>query len=147
MPPPIPKRLRHIVQRSHLASMLSSTYAAAQNVDEEEAHERLTRAVEDPELQEALYGALAAGLAVQKGAADGDDAVLDRLSKALGKRASRMKPAPATPGLSAVMVKVNLLVELAPISMRAALETDKGRAIVEDGLRELGRHLVNQLLR
>jgi hypothetical protein len=147
VPPPIPKRLRHIVQRNHLASMLSATYAEAQNVDEEDAHERLTRAVEDPELQEALYGALAAGLAMQPGASDGDDALLDRLSKALGKRAARMKAAKTSPGVSAVMVKVNLLVELAPISMRAALETDKGRALVEDGLRELGRHLVGQLLK
>lgn len=72
---------------------------------------------------------------------------MDRLSKGVQKRRARVKAAPATPALSAVLVRINLEIGLAPEPMRAQLATEKGRALLEDGLRALGAHLVKELLK
>jgi hypothetical protein len=46
-----------------------------------------------------------------------------------------------------VLVRINLEIGLAPEQMRATLDTDKGRAVLAAGLRELGGHLVKELLK
>jgi hypothetical protein len=58
-----------------------------------------------------------------------------------------VKPAPDHPGIAAVLVRLNLEIGLAPESMRATLETEKGRAVLEAGLAALGKHLVKELLK
>jgi hypothetical protein len=52
-----------------------------------------------------------------------------------------------TPALSAVLVRVNLELGLAPEPMRGTLATAQGRALLDAGLRALGAHLVRQLSR
>jgi hypothetical protein len=144
---PIDKRLLHVVTKGNLATILAPTYASAQSVDEEEAHGRLTEALEDPQLRADLYAALIAAVTAKVGPGGDGDAVLDKLSKGIAKRATRVKAAPASGAVAAVMVRINLLLELAPVSMRAALETDKGKAVVASGFAELAKHLVEELLR
>ena len=60
---------------------------------------------------------------------------------------ARVKPAALTQGVSAAMVVLNLELGLAPEMMRNALETPKGEALLRTGLRELGAHLIKQLVK
>ena len=149
-PPPVDlfsRRLPHVVTRADLARLVTPTYAEALSVDEEEAHERLTQALARPGLAEELYRGLSAGLEKAQGARTTDDALVDKLSKGLQARRGKVKAAPSTPALSAVMVRVNLELGLAPEQMRAMLEGDKGRAVLEKGREELGTHVVKELLK
>lgn len=141
------RRLPHVVTRADLARLVTPSYAEALAVDEEEAHERLTQALARPGLADDLYRGLSAGLAKAQGKRTSEDALVDKLSKGVQARRGRVKAAPSTPGISAVMVRVNLELGLAPEQMRAMLEGEKGRAVLEKGLEELGAHLVKELLR
>jgi hypothetical protein len=140
-------RLPHVVTRKDLVLLLAPTYALARGVDEEEAAERLTRAVASPRLGDEVYGALAAGLADAKGPRTSADALVDRISANLGRRVARAKAAPATPALSAVLVRIDLETGLAPESMRETLASPRGRSLLDAGWRDLGAHLARELLR
>lgn len=141
------RRLPHVLTRADLATALAPTYAASLDVDEEEAHERLTRALERPGVVDDLYAGLSAALADLTGPRTSEDAVMDKLSKGVQARRGRVKAAPTSPGLSAVLVRLNLELGLAPDPMRAMLATEKGKAILDAGLRALGAHLAKELLR
>ena len=75
------------------------------------------------------------------------DLVIDELSAGVQKRRSRVKAAALTPALSAVMVMLNVELGYAPEMMRGALENPKGKALLEDGLRALGTHLLKELIK
>ncbi len=141
------KRLSHIVTRADLATLLCPTYATALNVDDEDAHERLTRALESAELQNELYESLELALHEAQGPRTDGDALLDKLSKSVQARRGRVKPAAATPALSAVLVRVNLEIGLAPETLWNTLSSEKGRAMYDAGLHALAVHLVKELLR
>jgi hypothetical protein len=141
------RRLPHVLTRADLATALAPTYASSLDVDEEEAHERLTRALERSSVADELYEGISAALSDVKGPRTSEDAVMDKLSKGVQARRGRVKAAPATPGLSAVLVRINLELGLAPDQMRAMLATEKGQALLDDGLRALGAHLAKELLR
>jgi len=141
------KRLPHVVTRADLARMLTATYAAARSVDEEEAHERLTRALERPGVADDLYRGLSDALAGTRGPRTTEDALVDKLSTGVQARRARVRAATGTPGTSAVLVRIDLELGFAPEPMRATLASDRGRAILDEGLRELGAHLVKELLR
>jgi hypothetical protein len=141
------RRLPHVLTRADLALALAPTYAAALGVDEDEAHDRLTRALERPEVADDLYRGISAALADAKGPRTTEDALVDRLSAGVRARRGRVRPAPATPALSAVLVRVNLELGLAPEPIRATLETERGRALLDEGLRAVGAHLVKELSR
>jgi hypothetical protein len=141
------RRLPHVVTRADLATAIAPTYAEALSVDEEEAHERLVRALERPEVLADVYRGLAGALDAARGPRTTEDALLDKLSKGVQARRGRVKAAPPSPGLSAVLVRVNLELGLAPEQMRATLESEKGRALLEGGLLALGKHLVHELVR
>ncbi len=141
------RRLPHVVTRADLTRILLETYVDLMNVDDDEALDRLGRALSRPELLEAFYDALSIGLEGQQGARTSEDQLMDKLAKGVQKRASRVKAAPAHPSIAAVLVRINLELGLAPEQMRATLQTDKGRAILDDGFARLGKHLVAELLR
>jgi hypothetical protein len=143
----ISTRIPHVVTRKDLAVLLTPTYAAAQRVDEEEAHERMSRAVDDPVLVELLYGAISAGLEARKGRRTALDELIDRLSEGVETRLGRVRAAPETPGLAAVLVRIDLTLGLAAQTLWNLLESEKGRTALDAGLRELGAHLVKELLR
>ena len=127
--------------------MLSPTYAASAEVDFEEAHERMERAVASPRVLEQLYAGLSAALEGRKGPRTSEDELIDALSAGVQKRRSRVKPAPPGPGISAVMVLLNLELGYAPEMMRGALENPKGKALLGEGLRGLGTHLLKELIK
>lgn len=140
-------RLPHVVTRADLAWLLAPSYAAALSVEEEEAHERLERALAHPSLLDEIHGGLSAGLAAAQGARQSVDDVMDKVSARVQRRRSRARAAAATAALSAVLVRINLEIGLAPESMRETLSGEKGRALLARGLGELGAHLAKELLR
>ncbi len=141
------RRLPHVVTRKDLALLLSPTYAASAEVDFEEAHERMERAVASARVLEQLYDGLSAALEGRKGPRTSEDELIDALSAGVQKRRSRVKPATPGPGISAVMVLLNLELGYAPEMMRGALENPKGRALLDEGLRALGTHLLKELIK
>jgi hypothetical protein len=140
-------RVPHVVTRADLAALLAPTYSAALAVDGEEAAERLRLALAHADVAAAVYRGLDAALRAARGPRTSEDALVDRLAAGLQARRSRVKPAPATPAISAVLVRLNVELGLAPEPMRATLESDRGRALLEEGLHALGAHLVRQLVR
>jgi hypothetical protein len=141
------RRLPHVVTRKDLALLLSPTYAASAEVDFEEAHERMERAVGSQRVVDQLYAGLSAALEERKGPRTSEDELVDALSAGVQKRRSRVKPAPPGPGVSAVMVLLNLELGYAPEMMRGALENPKGKALLDEGLRALGTHLLKELIK
>ncbi|MGC4119442.1 MAG: hypothetical protein QM765_33720 [Myxococcales bacterium] len=139
------ERLPHVLTRADLATLLTPTYATAQNVDDEEAHDRMAHALTDPELLDDLYWGLSEALLAQQGKRT-EDALMDSLAKRVSARKGRLAPA-TSPEIAAVLVRINLLLNLAPESMRALLSTEKGKAALDKGLRALGTHLVKELLK
>jgi len=141
------RRLLHVLTLSDLAVILTPTYAESMSVEDEEAHERLVRALSRTRVADDIYGGISAALEGIQGARTSEDALMDKLSKGVLKRRSRVKAAPGTPALAAVLVRINLEIGLAPEQMRATLDTEKGRADLETGLRDLGAHVVKELLK
>ncbi|GEJ58922.1 hypothetical protein [Anaeromyxobacter diazotrophicus] len=140
-------RVPHLFPRKTLARLLAPTYAAAMSVDEEEAHERLLQALEAPGVVEALQRGVSAALELKQGPRTPADKLLDKVSKGIEKHGGHVRPAESTPAVSAVLVRLNLELGLAPEPMRATLATPRGAAALEQGLASLGAHLVKELLR
>ncbi len=141
------RRLPHVVTRADLAILLTPTYAAARGVDDEEAGERLAQALAVRGVLDDLYAALSAGLRDAKGPRTDEEALLNRLSAGVQARRGRVRAAPDSPGLAAVLVRLDLEIGVAPEPMRATLATPRGRAVLDQGLAALGRHLVKELLK
>lgn len=141
------RRLPHVVTRADLVTLLSPTYAAARGVDQEEAADRLAQALAVAGVVDDLYGALSHALRDARGPRTGEDALMDRLSAGVQARRGRARPAPDTPALAAVLVRLDLEIGIAPEPMRATLASPRGRAMLEEGLASLGAHLVKELLK
>ena len=141
------RRLPHVLTRADLVLLLAPTYAKARDVDEEEASERLERALGIPAALDDLYRGISEALVGAKGPRTQEDPLMDRLSAGVIARRARAKAAEATPAVSAVLVRLDLEIGLAAEPLRATLATPKGRALLDAGLRELGAHLVKELLR
>jgi hypothetical protein len=141
------KRLPHVVTRKDLALLIAPTYAASANVDFDEAHERMERAVGSQHLVDQLYSGLSAALTDWKGPRTGEDDLIDKLSAGVLKRRSRVKAANLTPAISAAMVLLNLELGYAPEMMRGALDNPKGKALLQEGLQALGNHLLRELIK
>jgi hypothetical protein len=107
----------------------------------------MERAVGSQRIVDRLYAGLSAALEQRKGPRTTEDAVIEDLSAGMQKRRSRVKAAPLTPAISAVMVMLNLELGYAPEMMRGALENPKGKALLDDGLQALGTHLANELIK
>ena len=141
------RRLPHVVTRKDLALLIAPTYAASANVDFDEAHERMERAVGSQRVVDQLYAGLSAALEERKGPRTTEDALIDALSEGVQKRRARVKPAAIDPAVSAVMVLLNLELGYAPEMMRTTLESGKGKALLQEGLRALGAHLLKELIK
>lgn len=139
-------RLPHLVTRSDLATLLTPTYGAGQSVDDDESHDRLTRALADPSLLDDLYRSLEEALAAHLGPRTDEDALLDKLAKRVALRKGRVKPADVSK-VAALLVRINLLLGLAPERMREVMESNRGRESQSEALRVMGSHLVQELLR
>jgi hypothetical protein len=142
-----PKRLPHVITRTDWTYLLAPTYAAAQSVDEEIALERLQRAVQNEQILNELYDGLAAGMASLRGARTTEDEQIDKLSAGIGKRRGKVKAMQQTPGLSAVLVSIDVQIGHAPEMMRDALANPKGAALLKSGLTAFGAFLFKELVK
>ena len=141
------KRLPHVLTRQDLALVLAPTYAASAEVDFDEAHERMERALHSQRVLERIYEGLSGALEDRKGPRTTEDELIDALSAGVQKRRSRVKAAAVTPAISAAMVLLNLELGFAPEMMRNALDNPKGKALLDQGLRALGAHLLKELIK
>ncbi|HET8538968.1 MAG TPA: hypothetical protein VFL83_03750 [Anaeromyxobacter sp.] len=141
------RRLPHVLTRADLVKILAPTYAAARGVDEEEASERLARALAVPAALDDVYRGISEALRAVQGPRTSEDALVDKLSAGVVARRSRARAAEATPAISAALVRLDLEIGLAPEAMRATLTTPRGRTLLDEGLRALAAHLVKDLLR
>jgi hypothetical protein len=142
-----PKRLAHVITRTDWTYLLAPTYAAAQSVDEEIALERLQRAVQSEQILNELYGGLAAGMEKLRGERTSEDEQIDKLSKGISTRRGKVKAMQQTPGLSAVLVSIDVQIGHAPEMMRDALANPKGAALLKSGLAALGVFLFKELVK
>jgi hypothetical protein len=141
------RRISHVFPRAELGWLLAPTYAGSLAVDEDIAVERLERALSSPEILAGIHAAIGAALEETRGPRTDPDAQLDRISKRLQTRRSRVKPAPSTPAVSAAMIWLNLAIGMAPESMRDTLASGKGAAMLAEGLREVATGLLKDLSR
>jgi hypothetical protein len=141
------RRLPHVLPPKDLVRLLAPTYAAARGVDEEEAAERLTRALAAPATLDAVYGGLSEALRAAQGPRTSEDQLMDRLSAGVVARRGRARAAAGTAAISAALVRLDLEIGLAPDAMRDTLASPRGKALLDEGLRALGTHLVKDLLR
>jgi hypothetical protein len=141
------KRLPHVLPRADLARMIGPTLAKAAQVDVEVAEERLERALANQRVLDDIYGGLSAALAEAKGPRTSEDELIDKLSAGVQARGRRVRAADLTPAISAVLVLLNLEAGEAPEMMRETLHSEKGRALLQEGLRSLGKHFVKELIR
>lgn len=141
------RRLTGVLPRKVLVDLLAPTYAAARSVDEEEARERLAEALAVPAALDDVYQGISAALRDAQGPRTTEDALVDKLSAGVVARRGRVRAAEATPALSAALVRLDLEIGVAPEPMRATLATERGRALLDAGLKALGAHLVKELLK
>jgi hypothetical protein len=141
------RRLPHVLTRADLATILAPTYAKARGVDEEEASERLARALAVAAALDDVYRGVSDALRAAQGPRTTEDGLVDKLSAGVVARRARARPAEATPAVSAALVRLDLEIGLAPDAMRATLATPRGSALLEEGFRALGAHVVKELLR
>jgi hypothetical protein len=133
--------------RAELARMVAPTLAKAAQVDMEIAEERLSRALANQRVLDDIYAGVSAALAESKGPRTTEDELIDKLSAGVQARGRRVRPAELTPAISAVLVLLNVEAGEAPEMMRETLQTEKGRALLQEGLQSMGRHLIKELVR
>ncbi|WP_242339877.1 MULTISPECIES: hypothetical protein [unclassified Anaeromyxobacter] len=141
------RRLPHVLTQKDLVLLLAPTYAAARSVDEEEAQDRLAQALAVPAALDDVYRGFSEALRALQGPRTTEDQLMDKLSAGVLARRARAKPAPATPAVSAVLVRLDLEIGLAAEAMRGTLATPRGKALLDEGLRTLGAHVVKDLLK
>ncbi len=136
-----------MIPPADLARALAPTYAKAAQVDPEVGEERLQRAFASQRVLDRIYEGLSAALAEAKGPRTSEDEMIDKLSAGVQARRAKVRAAELTPAVSAVLVLVNVEAGEAPEMMREAIQSGKGRALLEEGLKALGAHLVRELIR
>ena len=139
-----PPRLGHLATRQVLASRLLRTFAKAHTLDDDEAHERIERALQGRLWERLLDATWAAMTADKKRLAD--DALLEKIAGALKAHPLRYaKAAPLTPTWSAFLVLADLEAGTASESARHVLESAEGQKRMQEGLAEVGRFLAAEL--
>lgn len=141
-----PPRLSHLATKPVVIAKLLPTYAAAHSLDDDEARDRLERALSPGLMQQLLESTWTALLAGTKRL---DEAAL--LEKVAGSLADRpLRPgrvATTNPTWSAFLIVCDLEAGTASDNARKALETDQGRKMIAAGLAEAGKHLAAELTR
>ena len=141
-----PPRLAHLATRAVIAAKLAPSYAKTHTIEDEEAVNRLLRALSGP-LWEELLGL--AWEALLHGAKRLDDAgLVEKVARSLGDRPLRPgRESPETPQWSAFWLEVDLAAGTASEAARRALESTAGRQMMEKGRVEAGQFLATELTR
>lgn len=141
-----PPRLGHLATRPVVVSRLVRTYAEAHTLDDEEAQQRLERALSG-RLYEDLLAATWAVLTAEAKRLD-EAGLLEKIAGTLTDRPlRRSKAATVNAQWSAFMLLADLEAGTASEAARRALETDEARKRLSAGLEEAGRYLAKELTR
>ncbi|MBI3184601.1 MAG: hypothetical protein HYZ28_20895 [Myxococcales bacterium] len=143
---PYPPRLAHLATKAVVVAKLAPTHAQAHSLDDDEAIDRLGRALSGPLLERLL---LATWDALKATAKRLDEAgLLEKVAASLKERPQRPgRVAKLTPALSAFLVLLDVEAGTATDAARRVLERDEGRRMVEAGLAEAGVLLAKELTR
>ncbi|MFL5344399.1 MAG: hypothetical protein ACJ8AT_06385 [Hyalangium sp.] len=139
-----PPRLGHLATRPVVVNRLVPTYAKAHNIDEEEASQRLSRALAG-QLWEDL---LAATWEAMKGRVKrlDEERLLEKVFNTLEDRPLRYGRAVETnPAWSAFMMMLDLEIGTAGEAARRVMESEQGRKMIAAGLAEAGMFLATEL--
>ena len=142
----VPPRLGHLVTRAVMAARLRPTFAATHEIDEEEAQERLERALAG-RLWELLLVTTWDALNDKKRKVD-PEGLLEKIAGTLKDRP--LKPgrvAKLNPAFSAFLVLVDLEAGMASDAARKVLESAQGEVMKQQGLAEAGRFLAAELVK
>jgi hypothetical protein len=142
-----PPRLAHLATRQVIAAKLLESYAQVHHLDEEEAEERLLRALGTPLWEEVLAATWSALLGGTKRL---DEAgLLEKVAQSLMDRPLRrghlLKE--TTPGFSAFWVQVDLAAGTAGEAARRVMESEQGQRMAKMGFDEAGKFLAKELTR
>ncbi len=141
-----PPRLGHLATRPVVVAKLAPTYSRAHHIDEEEASQRLSSA-----LQGRLWASLLeeAWLAMRgKSKRLDDEALVEKVATTLRDRPMRPgRVAELTPGWSAFLVLADLEAGTASEAARRVMESPEGRERAQAGLAEVGGFLAAELTR
>jgi hypothetical protein len=141
-----PARLGHLATRSVVVAKLTPTYARAHHIDEEEAAQRLSQALQGRLLSSLLEEAWTA----MRGKAKrlDDEGLVEKVAATLKDRPQRPgRVAELTPAWSAFLVLADLEAGTASESARRVMESPEGRQRAQLGLAEAGRFLAAELTR
>ncbi len=143
-----PPRLSHLATRPVMVAKLAPTYASTHEIDDEEAVERMDRALAgSSQLHDDLLAACWLELQAKKRKSD-EAALLEKVASVLKDRPQRPgKVAPMTPGWSAFLVLVDVHAGIASDAARRVLESPEGKKKADEGVAEAGRFLASELLR
>ncbi len=140
-------RLPHLITAKDLGWMLAPTVAPVDGIDEDFAREQIVQAFALGPFADEFYGALRSAIEKSVKRPQDLDGRFEKVAAAVPARRSRIKPLDASPAVSAWIVRLKVALDVAPDAMRNALETDKGRALVREGMDAVARHIVSALAR
>jgi len=139
-----PSRLGHLATRPVVVNRLVPTYALAHEIDEEEAAQRLSRAI-DGRIWEDLLAAAWEAMKSRTKRLD-EQKLLEKVASTLEDRPLRYgKAVEATPAWSAFMMLLDLEIGTAGDAARKVMESEQGRKMVNAGLAEAGLFLALEL--
>jgi hypothetical protein len=139
-----PPRLGHLATRPVVVAKLVPTYARAHQIDEEEASQRLTRALAGRIWEELLSATWQA----MKGKVKrlDEERLLDKVATTLQDRPLRRgKAVDTNPAWSAFMMMLDLEIGTAGDAARRVMETEQGRKMMAGGMTEAGGFLATEL--
>lgn len=141
-----PPRLGHLATRRVVTAKLGPTYAAAHGIDDDEARQRLERALAG-RLWEDLLEATWSALLGSKKRLD-ESGLLEKVAGSLEERPYRPgRVVKQTPELSAFLILADLEAGTASDAARRVMETKEGQERAAAGLAEAGRILAAELTR
>lgn len=141
-----PPRLGHLATRAVLLAKLIPLYAAAHQIDDDEARDRLEIALQPKLIEDILAHTWTALLGGTKKL--DENGLLEKVSRSLGDRPLRAgRVIEMTPSLSAFMVIVDLAAGTASDAVRHVMESEDGKRRANAGLADAGKFLAAELLR
>lgn len=141
-----PSRLAHLATRAVVVAKLVPTYANAHNLEEEEAASRIDTALRGPLLEDLLAATWTAMLGGTKRL--NEEGLLEKIAKTLQDRPLRPgRPAELTPGWSAFMIQIDVVVGTVGDAAARMMEGEQGRKMAALGTAEAGAFLAKELTR
>lgn len=139
-----PPRLGHLATRPVVVNRLVPTYARAHQIDEQEAAQRLARALAGP-LWEDVLAATWEAMKLRVKRLD-EQRLLEKVATTLEERPLRYgRAVETTPGWSAFMMMLDLEIGTAGEAARRVMESEQGRRMISAGLAEAGQFLAVEL--